>query len=120
MESWRGNIFFSITFWKSCTVPKLGAVQQFCALLSHHGCDMYADGHITEGTLMIFKVAHLCFKKLRPCNERSASVYNHLMCCEQFTVGRGSLKMVSVDTETRRIVIFIYDLAQTVWLISVG
>jgi len=51
---------------------------------------------------MIFKVVHLCFKKLRPCNERSASAYKHLMCRELFTGRRGSLKMVSVDTETRR------------------
>jgi hypothetical protein len=73
-------------FWKSRTVQKFGAVQNFCALLLHHGRDMYADEHITEGNLMTFTVAHLCFKKLQPRNERSARAYNHLMCCEQFTV----------------------------------
>ena len=60
------------------------------------------DLHFTEGTLMMFKVVHLCFKKLRLCYERSASACNHFTCCEQFAVGRGSLKMVPVDTETRR------------------
>ena len=96
--------FFNIMFWKSCTVPKLGVVQQICALLLRHGCDVYADGHFTEETLMIFEVMHMCFKKLRPCNDWSKSYYNHLMHCEEFTVRQGSLKMVSVDTERRRIV----------------
>ena len=50
---------------------------------------VYADGHITEGTLMIFKVVHLRFKILQPCNERSKSSYNRLMHCEEFTVRPG-------------------------------
>ena len=37
------------------------------------------------------------------------------MCCDEFTVRLGFLKMVSVDSETRRIC----DLAYIVWYISV-
>jgi len=40
------------------------------------------------------------FEKVRSHDERSKSVYNHLAACEEFTVRRRSLKMVSVENET--------------------
>jgi hypothetical protein len=41
------------------------------------------------------------FEKLRSDNKMVRSAYNHLICCEEFTFTRISLRMVSVDTETR-------------------
>lgn len=39
--------------------------------------------------------------KLRPRNLRLISDCDHLMCCEEIAVRMDSLKMVSVETETR-------------------
>jgi hypothetical protein len=82
------------------------------------------DLHITEGTLLIFKVVRLCFRKLEPCNERPKSAYGHVMCCEQFTVRRCSLKMVPLDTETFRnvtdMLLSIHSAVHKCWLLNCG
>jgi len=44
------------------------------------------------------KAVHL---QLKICNILTSGAYNHLTCCEEFAVRRGSLKMAPVDTETR-------------------
>ena len=76
----------------------------------------HIDIIITEGTLMIRRVVHLSLKNvfkhvLTSCyNKRLTHACKHLMCCEEITVRLDCLKMVSVESETRRSI---------VWYISV-
>jgi len=78
----------------------------------------HIDRLITEGTLMICKVVHLCLKKLRLYNKRSTDACKYLTCCEEFTVRLGFLKRVSVDSETCRMWFSVHSVVHKCWLIN--
>jgi hypothetical protein len=57
--------------------------------------------HITEETLMIYNVLHLCLKSY-DLNKCPTSANNLLMRFEEFAIKQGVLKTAPVGTETRR------------------
>jgi hypothetical protein len=63
---------------------------------------MSLDTRITVGTCNGIESCASVIKPLRSYYERATNAYDHLMCCEEFTVTMGALKMVSVDIETCR------------------
>jgi len=71
--------------WRNWTVFK-----KLCAC----GFKFYFFNHYTHYWRNFNNIKMFC--------TRSTSPYNLLMPCEEYTVRRGSLKMVSVDTEGRR------------------